>query len=91
MEQIRELSNRPHVIVTLLSIMELPKQTSGKSVFREEKYYRSRYFCWKKKNDDNSFFQELLFLDGGKHGTNHMNIKSDKRFVPKGKFERKRM
>ena len=44
-----------------------------------------------KKNDDNSFFQELLFLDGGKHGTNHMNTKSDKRFVQKGKFERKRM
>ena len=44
----------------------------------------------RKKNDDNSFFQELLLLDGEKYGTNHMNTKSDKTFVQKGKFEWKK-
>lgn len=37
------------------------------------------------------FFQELLFLDGGKYGTNHMNTKSDKMFVQKGNLSEKDM
>ena len=56
-------------------------------MFSERKGIKEADIFVKKKNDDNSFFQELLLLDGEKYGTNHMNTKSDKTFVQKGKFE----
>ena len=42
-----------------------------------------------RKNENNNLSYSWLFLDGQKKGTNHMDTKSDKRFVKNGNFEKR--